>query len=106
MRLTGTRSVSSPRQLVWDTLQNPDELAACMPGCEGMTPIGPDEYSATMTVKIAAIGGSFQGKVALVQKQEPASFIMRVVLRASRISESIKVRGEIILLDEVSHLGG
>jgi len=78
MHLTGARSFPSPRQLVWDTLQNPDELAACMPGCEGMNPIGPDQYEATMTVKIASIGGKFKGRVSLAEKQEPASFIMRV----------------------------
>jgi carbon monoxide dehydrogenase subunit G len=78
MHLSGTRSVPSARQLVWDTLQNPDELAACMPGCEGMNPIGPDQYEATMTVKIAAIGGKFQGRVSLGEKQEPSSFVMRV----------------------------
>jgi carbon monoxide dehydrogenase subunit G len=58
--------------------QSADALAACMPGCEALTPIGPDEYMAKMTVKIAAIGGSFEGRVALSDKQNPESFVMRV----------------------------
>ncbi len=78
MHLSGTRTLPAPRQLVWDTLQSPDALAACMPGCESLTPLGPDEYSARMTVKIASIGGSFEGRVALSNRQEPASFVMRV----------------------------
>jgi uncharacterized protein len=78
MHLSGTRSVKAPRQIVWDRLQNPDELAACMPGCEGLNPTGPDQYEAKMTVKIASIGGTFQGKISLEDKQEPTSFVMRV----------------------------
>jgi uncharacterized protein len=72
------RSVDSARQLVWDTLLDPSELAACMPGCEGMSEIGPDQYEATMTVKVAAIGGKFNGRVSLGEKSEPTSFQMRV----------------------------
>jgi carbon monoxide dehydrogenase subunit G len=78
MHLSGTRSVNSARQRVWDTLQNPEELRRCMPGCEEMRPLGPDEYAASMTVKIASIGGSFQGKIALKDKIEPSSYVMSI----------------------------
>jgi uncharacterized protein len=78
MHLSGTRSVNSARQLVWDTLQNPDELRRCMPGCEEMVPVGPDEYTASLTVKIASIGGTFQGKIALKDKIEPSSYVMTI----------------------------
>jgi carbon monoxide dehydrogenase subunit G len=78
MHLSGTRTLPGPRQLVWDTLQSPEALAACMPGCETLNPIGPDQYTARMSVKIASIGGSFEGKVALSNKQEPSSFVMHV----------------------------
>lgn len=66
------------RQTVWDTFLDPDALAACMPGCEGLTPVGPDEYTAKMTVKVASIGGSFQGRITLLDRREPESFVMRV----------------------------
>ncbi len=78
MHLSGTRTLPAPRRLVWDTLQSAEALAACMPGCEALTPVGPDEYTARMTVKIASIGGSFEGRVALADKQEPLSFVMHV----------------------------
>jgi uncharacterized protein len=78
MHISGTRSIKAPRQTVWNKLQDPNELAACMPGCEGLNPIGPDQYEAKMTVKIASIGGTFQGKISLEEKQEPSSFLMRV----------------------------
>jgi len=78
MHLSGTRSFTASRQAVWDRLLSPDELAACMPGCEDMRPTGPDEFTASISVKIASIGGTFQGKVALLDKQEPSSYVMRV----------------------------
>jgi carbon monoxide dehydrogenase subunit G len=78
MHLSGTRTLPAPRQVVWDTLQSPEALAACMPGCESLTPLGPDEYAARMSVRIASIGGSFEGRVALFNKEEPARYVMRV----------------------------
>jgi carbon monoxide dehydrogenase subunit G len=78
MHLTGSRSFKAPRQEVWNTLLNPDQIAHCMPGCQSFDPLGPDEYRATMTVKVASIGGSFTGKIALTDKQEPTGYGMRV----------------------------
>lgn len=78
MRLTGSRSFKSPRQGVWDVLLDPDQLAHCMPGVQSFEHIGPDEYLATMRVKVASIGGTFTGRISLLNKQEPDSYTMRV----------------------------
>lgn len=78
MRLNGDRTFKSPRQAVWNLLLDPDELACCMPGCKSMEKIGPDEYRATVEVKIASMGGAFSGSVALLDKQEPDSYTMKV----------------------------
>jgi carbon monoxide dehydrogenase subunit G len=48
MQLTGEHTFDAPRQVVWDFLMDPAVLEACLPGAEGMTEVGPDEYTATM----------------------------------------------------------
>ena len=78
MHLTGSRTFKAPRQEVWNTLLSPDQLARCMPGCEQFELVGPDEYLATMKIKVASIGGTFSGRIALVDKQEPSNYGMRV----------------------------
>ena len=78
MQLTGEHTFDAPRQVVWDFLMDPAVLEACLPGAEGMTEIGPDEYSATMKVGIAMIKGTFNGKVKIKDKIEPSSYTMEV----------------------------
>lgn len=78
MQLTGEHTFDAPRQVVWDFLMDPAVLEACLPGAEGMTEIGPDEYSATMKVGIAMIKGTFTGKVKITDKVEPSSYKMHV----------------------------
>ncbi|HLG71586.1 MAG TPA: SRPBCC domain-containing protein, partial [Chloroflexota bacterium] len=34
MKLDGSYSFDAPRQLVWDTLQDPEALKKCIPGVE------------------------------------------------------------------------
>jgi len=57
---------------------DPDVLKACLPGCEKLDIIGPDEYSATMKIGIAMIKGTFTGRVKISNKVEPSSYTMLV----------------------------
>lgn len=78
MQLSGEFTFDAPRQVVWDFLMDPEVLQACLPGAEGMTEVGPDEYTATMKVGIAMIKGTFSGKVKILDKVEPTSYRMEV----------------------------
>jgi carbon monoxide dehydrogenase subunit G len=78
MQLTGEHTFDAPREVVWDFLMDPAVLEACLPGAEGMTEVGPDEYTATMKVGIAMIMGTFTGKVKILDKVEPSSYRMEV----------------------------
>ncbi len=78
MQLTGEHTFDAPRQVVWDSLMDPAVLEGCLPGAEGMTEIGPDEYTAEMKVGIAMIKGTFSGKVKITDKVEPSSYTMEV----------------------------
>jgi carbon monoxide dehydrogenase subunit G len=51
-------------------------IAQCMPGCEGLTAIGPDRYEATMKIGIAAVKGTYKGKVTIKDKQPPAHYVL------------------------------
>ncbi|MEX0407841.1 carbon monoxide dehydrogenase subunit G [Aquibium sp. LZ166] len=71
MELTGSEEIAASRQTLWDGLTDPGVLAKCIPGCKAMTETGPDAYDVEMQLKVAAVGGSFRGKVILRDKQEP-----------------------------------
>ena len=78
MELTGEHTFAAPRQQVWDLLLDPAVLRSCLPGCERLDPVGPDEYEATMKIGVAAIRGTYQGKVKITEKQAPTSYTLFV----------------------------
>src|SRR5205085_12633010 len=42
-----------------------------IPGCREMMEVGPDAYKVKMDLKVASVGGSFDGDISLSDKQEP-----------------------------------
>ncbi len=83
MQFQGTYEFAAPAELVFDALTNPSAVAGCIPGCEGLDPLGNDRYQATMALGIGAIKGKFQGTVALREQIRPASFVLQVAGRGS-----------------------
>jgi uncharacterized protein len=78
MELTGEHTFNAPRDRVWAFLLDPEVLRQCLPGCERLDVVGPDEYTATMKIGIAMIRGTFEGRVKISDKQEPERYTMSV----------------------------
>jgi carbon monoxide dehydrogenase subunit G len=70
--------LNAPRERIWQSLNDPAFLKLCLPGCESMEAIGPDQYQAILTVGIAAVKGKYSGTVTLSEKEPPQHFTMRV----------------------------
>jgi carbon monoxide dehydrogenase subunit G len=78
MELAGEHTFAAPRERVWAFLLDPAMLKQCLPGCEQLDEIGPDEYTATMRIGIAMIKGTFTGRVKISDKEEPERYKMLV----------------------------
>ena len=74
MKVQGEYSLPVDQQAAWNLLLNTDVLARAMPGCEGLTPVGPDEYEMKMKVAISSIQGLFSGKVRIEDKNPPLGY--------------------------------
>lgn len=72
MRLSGRYPIDAPADRVWALLNDPDVIAACLPGCDRLEPIGDDRFRASLSLSVAAIGGSYAGTVAIVDRAERA----------------------------------
>jgi len=57
---------------------DPAVIASCIPGCESLEPEGEDRYRARLKVALAAITGSYDGTVALSDKNPPNSYRLTV----------------------------
>ena len=78
MELSGDHTFAAPRERVWRFMLDPETLRQCLPGCERLDEVGPDEYEATMKIGVAMIRGTYQGRVKISDKQEPERYRMLV----------------------------
>ena len=78
MKIEGSADIPAPREKVWEAFLDPNILAQALPGCEKLEAIGPNEYKATMKVGVAAIKGTFVGKVKLSDLEPPNRYRMAV----------------------------
>jgi uncharacterized protein len=78
MDISGTYPFAAPTDRVWDLLMDPVVLSSCIPGCERFEPDGDDRYKVTLTVALAAITGTYNGTVVLVDKIKGTSYRLTV----------------------------
>ncbi len=76
MKIEGSYEFKAPRERIWEILQDPKVMAQCMPGCEGMEEVAPDEFEATVKVGIAAVKGTYKAKVAIKDRQAPSHYVL------------------------------
>lgn len=78
MKLSGAATMHANPEAVYAACNDPAVLARCLPGCEKLTEIGPSHYTMTITAGVAAIKGTYEGEVALVDGTPPSSFTLKV----------------------------
>jgi carbon monoxide dehydrogenase subunit G len=71
MNIEGTYTFQAPIEQVWNALLNREILEKALPGIENMRETAPDTYKATMHVGVAAVKGTYSGKVSISDKQAP-----------------------------------
>lgn len=78
MDISGSYTFHAPPDRVWGLLMDPAAIASCIPGCDRLEPDGEDRYSATLTVALAAITGTYEGTVVITEKAPPSSYRLSV----------------------------
>jgi carbon monoxide dehydrogenase subunit G len=74
MEMTGEQLVPAPQKTVWDALNDPEMLKACVPGCESITPTGENEYQVLMVARVGPVSAKFKGKLTLSDIKPPSSY--------------------------------
>jgi carbon monoxide dehydrogenase subunit G len=71
MILEGKFKLNAPIQTVWDSLLNPQVLAACLPGCEKVEVIDDTTYSCVVAAKVGSISARFSFITTLSEMDPP-----------------------------------
>ena len=103
MRVTGQAILHSPRTRVWATLMDPEALRRCLPGCQELEQIAPQEWKVTMSVGISAIRGTYSGRVKISDPEPETRY--RLAVEGSGAGNRIRGEGTITLADSAADAG-
>ena len=74
MEMTGEYKIPAPRQKVWEALNDPEILKACIPGCQELNKESDTELTATVKSKVGPVSATFKGKVTLSDIDAPNGY--------------------------------
>jgi carbon monoxide dehydrogenase subunit G len=74
MDLTGEYRIPAPRERVWQALNDPQVLKACIPGVETLEKISETEFAATVNAKVGPVRARFGGTVTLSDLDPPNGY--------------------------------
>jgi len=74
MKIAGETTLSARRERVWALFNSPERLSKLIPGCEKLETLGPDEYAGTIVVGVAAVKGTYDGKLKIEDKRPPEHY--------------------------------
>jgi uncharacterized protein len=76
MEITGIQIIPAPRDAVWNALNDPDVLKACLPGCESVERTSPTEFRVIVATAIGPLRARFNGVLRMTESRPPHSCTM------------------------------
>jgi carbon monoxide dehydrogenase subunit G len=74
MDMAGEQLLPLPQRAVWDALNDPQILMACIPGCESITLVAEHQYAILMTAAVGPVKAKFNGSLTLSDIDAPNSY--------------------------------
>ncbi len=72
--MTGEQLIPASQKDTWEALNDPEVLKACVPGCESITLVNPNEYQVLMTARVGPVSAKFRGRLSLFDIKPPQSY--------------------------------
>lgn len=76
MKFSGEATLNAPVEKVWDAILDPDVLVHSIPGCQRLDTTGENAYDMTVTAGVAAVKGTYAGRVALTDLRPHESLVL------------------------------
>lgn len=74
MTMQGEVVLPASREAVWNALNDPDVLKACIPGCESLEKVSDTAFQAVAKVAIGPVKATFKGGVELSDLDPPNGY--------------------------------
>jgi uncharacterized protein len=76
MEMTGEYRIPAPRQRVWEALNDPAVLKACIPGCKQLEKVSDTDFTAIVATKVGPVSATFRGSVNLSELDPPNGYTL------------------------------
>jgi carbon monoxide dehydrogenase subunit G len=77
MELSNTRIVPARPSVVWEALNDPATLKACIPGCESFERTGDNAYAIVLSARIGPVSARFNGNMTMTDVDAPNGYTLR-----------------------------
>jgi uncharacterized protein len=77
MKVEGRHDFRASRDRVWAALNDPDALAATLPGARRLESTGADQYAITVDVGVGSVRGTYEGTFSLTDKVDGEACTVR-----------------------------
>jgi carbon monoxide dehydrogenase subunit G len=74
MKMTGEVALPTDRKTVWDKLNDPAVLKACIPGCQSLEVTPEGGFAAVAKIKVGPVSATFKGAVTLSDLDPPNGY--------------------------------
>ena len=74
MDINGEQRIPAPQQTVWDALNDPEVLKACITGCESVEKVADNQFTARVTMAVGPVKAKFTGDVTLSDIDPPNGY--------------------------------
>jgi carbon monoxide dehydrogenase subunit G len=76
MEINGNQTINAPRPAVWEALNDSDVLKRCLPGCESVERVSPEEFRIVMLAAVGPFRARFNGMLRMTEADAPKSCVM------------------------------
>jgi len=90
-------SVSAAPDVVWDFLLDPERIAPCLPGCEGVEVEDAKTYKVRLTVKVGFLSTTQHLKVEIVESDRPRHLVSLARGEDRKLASQVEVRNTLDL---------
>jgi carbon monoxide dehydrogenase subunit G len=98
MIISGKASVNAPCEAIWKLIFNPSALLQLVPGCDQVEQVAPDQYRASLTMRVPALAGRYEILIKIVESDAPG--FCRLAGTASGPSGIVQGSGTFTLLPQ------
>jgi carbon monoxide dehydrogenase subunit G len=99
MKVEGSFILDAPIERVWRAIRDPDIVAPCIPGCQGVESISASSYKTSVRVALGPIATTFNATVEITEEEPPKRLACVTRGEEGGKASSLSAQSELVLTE-------